>query len=235
MLAAEEQYRLLQQSLVATLFYDFSYSALVTNSEHRIVWANAAFEQTYGYLIEEVIGLPSKLIHDPSLPEDAIKPAARQLLDRRKPWQGSYRNRRANGEIFTAYYVAVPLGEIATLPINGVFAVSGPESEADHLRESVLSHTVNRCIALAVTAQSNGTTGDGEPKNFSRKGQRQREIHRLTLLGYTSKEIASLMGISPSTVNVVRWKLGQTSTAKTSPQLAESKSVVLSKYYSISV
>ena len=214
MLAAEEQFRLIEQSLIATLFSDFCYPSLVTNTEHRIVWANAAFEQAYGYRIKEVIGLPAKLLHDPSLPKDAIKPAARQLLAQRKPWSGAYRNRRANGEIFTAYYVAVPLGDIASLPVSGTFSVSAPESEADQLRDNLLSHAVNRCLNLAVDSLAHGEADRTPTKKASRKGQRQREIHRLTLLGHTSKEIAALMGISPSTVNVVRWKIAQTRSEK---------------------
>lgn len=222
MLPAEEQHRLLQHSLVAALFSDFAFPALVTNAEHRIVWANGAFERSYGYKTREVIGLPVKMIHDPSLPDEAIKPAARQLLERRKPWHGTYRNRRANGELFVAYYVAVPLGEIASLPVSGVFSVSAPESEAEHLRESVLHHTLNRCVSLAVADRTSTPRAENESKALPRKGQRQREIHRLTLLGYTTKEIASLMGISPSTVNVVRWKLAQGSDPK--PQQRHSRS-----------
>lgn len=207
MLPPEEHHHLIQNSLVETLFADFRHAAMVTNTEHRIVWANAAFEKFYGYRVAAVIGLPATLLHDPALPDDALKPVARQLLERRLPWFGAYRNQRANGEVFTAHYFAVPLDHFANLPVSGVFCVSCGESEADGLRDDVLSHIINRSLGLAAMAQANGDTPSAE--TFSRKGQRQREIHRLTLLGYSSKEIAALMGISPSTVNVVRWKLGQ--------------------------
>lgn len=207
MLSAEEHSRLIQNSLIDRLFADFVFPSMVTNADHRIVWVNAAFNSAYGYQREEVIGLPVKLIYDPELSADTIKPAARQLLQLRKPWCGPYRNRRANGEVFTAYYVAVPLSSLAELPVTGVFCVSGPENESEALRESVLSHVVNRCFALA--ASGGATTSQGNVRTLSTKGQRQREIHRLSLLGYSSKEIASVMQISPSTVNVVRWKLAK--------------------------
>lgn len=206
MLPPSECYALIQNSLVGKLFGEFRYPGLMTNAEHRIVWANRAFEGFYGYKVEEVIGLPASMLHDPSLPDDTLKPVARQLLERRKPWTGTYRNRRANGEIITAYYFAAPLDHFAHLPVNGVFCVSCPESEADGLRDEVLAYLVNRCLSLAAAAEAEGNLPI--TTQFSRKGQRRREIHRLTLLGYSSKEIAGLMGISPSTVNVVRWKLG---------------------------
>jgi FixJ family two-component response regulator len=45
-------------------------------------------------------------------------------------------------------------------------------------------------------------------EGVSSRGARQREVQRLVSLGYSSKDIGSIMNISPSTVNVVRWKLG---------------------------
>jgi PAS domain S-box-containing protein len=212
MLPPEEHFRLIQQSLIEQLFAEFRHAALVTNSEHRIVWANAAFEAFYGYKVPAVIGLPATMLHDPELPEDTLRPVARQLLEKRLPWSGSYRNQRANGEVFNAYYFAVPLDHFPRLPVNGVFCVSCLDSDAGGLRDEVLGHVVNRCLTLAANAEADGTGRSAG--NLSRKGQRQREIHRLTLLGYSSKEIAGLLGISPSTVNVVRWKLGQNTPRK---------------------
>lgn len=212
MLPPDEHHRLIKQSLVGTIFAEFRHAAMVTNPEHRIVWANAAFEKLYGYQVHAVIGLPATMLHDPSLPEDSLKPVARQLLERRQPWSGSYRNQHANGDIFTAHYFAVPLDHFPHLPVNGVFCVSCLEADAEGLHDEVLGHVVNRCLGLAATAAANG--GNASAATLSRKGQRQREIHRLTLLGYSSKEIASLLSISPSTVNVVRWKLGQAAPRK---------------------
>lgn len=208
MLPAEEHHRLIRESLVGIIFAEFRHAALVTNPEHRIVWANSAFEKLYGYEVAAVIGLPATMLHDPKLPPETLKPVATQLLHKQQAWTGTYRNQHANGETFTAFYFAVPLVHFTHLPVSGVFCVSCLESEAEGLREEVLSHVVNRCVGIAAKAEANGL--GPLAGNLSRKGQRQREIHRLTLLGYSSKEIAGLMGIAPSTVNVVRWKLGQT-------------------------
>ena len=212
MFPPDQHERLISQSMVGTLFAGFRHAAIVTNSEHRIVWVNAAFEKLYGYRASAVLGLPATLLHDPSLPVDSLKPVARQLLEERRPWCGTYRNQHANGKAFNAYYFAVPLDHFPHLPVNGVFCVSCLEADAEGLRDEVLGHVINRCVGLAVTNASEG--GNAARSTLSRKGQRQKEVHRLSLLGYSSKEIAGLMGISPSTVNVVRWKLGRAATAK---------------------
>jgi PAS domain S-box-containing protein len=214
MLSPLEHHRLIQQSLVGKLFSSFRHPAFITNAEHRIVWTKGAWETFYGYHNDEILGLPATILHDPALPEDAIKPIARQLLEKRQPWIGTYRNRHANGEIFTVFYFTVPLDHCAELPVNGVFCTCCREVDGSRLQSEVLGHVVNLSLSLAATVAADGI--ENSAAHLARKGQRQREIHRLTLLGYSSKEIASLMGITASTVNVVRWKLGKTT--QTSPR-----------------
>ena len=42
-----------------------------------------------------------------------------------------------------------------------------------------------------------------------RKGDRMREIMRLTQMGYSTKEVAHFMDIAPNTVAQVKWRLSK--------------------------
>jgi DNA-binding NarL/FixJ family response regulator len=70
-----------------------------------------------------------------------------------------------------------------------------------------MAYLVNECFRLQALDPNALVSRAVVPK----MGARQREVQRLVSLGYTTKEIAFAMEISPSTVNVVRWKLAQDS------------------------
>ncbi len=90
---AEAENRLLAHALRSV-----SQCVSVTDTEDRILFVNRAFEETYGYPEEELVGKPISVVrspHTPSANASTILPATLA-----GGWQGQVINRRKNGEDF---------------------------------------------------------------------------------------------------------------------------------------
>ncbi len=75
-----------------------SESVCVTDLEDRIIYVNPAFQRTYGYTAEEVLGKPISILRSPSNSPEIIREILPATL--RGGWQGELLNRRKDGSEF---------------------------------------------------------------------------------------------------------------------------------------
>ncbi|MBN1957721.1 MAG: PAS domain S-box protein [Desulfuromonadales bacterium] len=83
-------------------------SIVITDTEGRIEFVNAAFEETTGYRSAEVIG------KNPRILQSGKTPAARftqlwKTISRGKVWQGEFVNKKKNGEHYEENVLIVPI------------------------------------------------------------------------------------------------------------------------------
>jgi len=110
-----ERKRAEAELLIAAALFESQEAMLVTNADRLILRVNKAFTQLTGYSAEEAVGqLPSLL--KSGCQDDAFYAALWQRLLATGNWRGRIRDRRKNGEIFTAWLSisAVAWGECET-------------------------------------------------------------------------------------------------------------------------
>ena len=110
-----ERKRAEAELLIAAALFESQEAMLVTNADRLILRVNKAFTQLTGYSAEEAVGqLPSLL--KSGCQDDAFYAALWQRLLATGNWRGQIRDRRKNGEIFTAWLSisAVAWGECET-------------------------------------------------------------------------------------------------------------------------
>lgn len=182
-------------------FFDaFPFPIDVTDPCNRIIYINRAFREFYGYGEGEVVGLLPHFLLPPEFDRRLLVENVQALADKQQTFAGVQTNVTASGERVDVFLAGLPLGVIAGAPpIGFVYAACRPEQKEEMM------------LALARLALG-AYFGSGGISTFEagakpQRGDRQRAIMKLSALGYSTKQIAVMMDITPSTVGYVRWKL----------------------------
>jgi len=77
-------------------------SIIVTDRQNRIIKANHAFLQTFGYTEDEILGINPHMLSSITQ-ESPLNLEIWETLLRKKQWSGEIWNTRKNGEIFSAW------------------------------------------------------------------------------------------------------------------------------------
>ena len=182
-------------------FDHFPHQVLICNADNRIVYANPAFLKRYGYSKKNLLGLQPKVLWSETQSAASRKEMMETVFERHQPWQGAVVNLTATGVPYHIHLFVLPLRAIAHERPIGYMGVS-----CDIGEEQVVTFDL-------IASLTSHLLGSMKEENFrllpfkqKERGDRQREIMRLTDLGFSTKEIAHMMEISPSTVGVVKWK-----------------------------
>ena len=182
-------------------FDNFPHQVLICNADNRIVYANPAFLKRYGYTKKALIGLPPKVLWSESQSAANFKAMMETVFERYQHWQGPVVNLTATGEAYHIHLFVLPLRPLTNERPIGYMGVSCDIGEEQAVTFDLIASLTTHLL------------GSMKEENFrllpfkqKERGDRQREIMRLTNLGFSTKEIAHMMGISPSTVGVVKWK-----------------------------
>ncbi|AMK77413.1 MULTISPECIES: EAL domain-containing protein [Methylomonas] len=97
----ELQRREAEQRLAASVFAHTHDSVVITDSENRIIDANAAFSRITGYSREEVLGKNPSILKSGRQSTEFYK-AMWQALNAHDHWSGELWNRNKKGEVFAA-------------------------------------------------------------------------------------------------------------------------------------
>jgi hypothetical protein len=196
--------KLLTDSWFGLLFDGYSFPVSVTNSANHFIYLNPAFEKFYHYSAKQLLGLSPSVLGHGTVSVAQAKEIRRSLIGMKGHWEGVLNNRMASGKSVRIFLLALalkPMGPELPSAFVGLSCL-----ERDHLKliSSLLGH-------VALLALHNETTRvELSPRPLTNaRGSRRNEIIRLTHFGYTSKEVAQLMNISPSTVANVKWKTRQ--------------------------
>ncbi|MEA2424555.1 MAG: two-component system, cell cycle sensor histidine kinase and response regulator CckA [Thermoleophilaceae bacterium] len=166
---------------------------IATDATGTVTTWNSRAETLYGWSRDEAIG---SHINDLTVPAESRHTAERIMdaIGRGQSWQGSFRLRRKDGSVFTAFVKDSPIVDDGRL--IGVVGVSIEISDPE--------------LANAVRAVVQIQRADGRrPRTLS---PREREVLGLLARGLTGEQIAERLVLSPETIRThirnAREKLG---------------------------
>jgi len=99
----------------------------VTDLQGRITYCNPAFIEVSGYAASELLGQPHNLVRHPDMPGEAFRDMWATIQSQR-PWTGTVKNRRKNGDYYWVQANATPLQDNGT--IIGYLSVRSVPSSA---------------------------------------------------------------------------------------------------------
>lgn len=180
----------------------FPYPVTLTDRDNRFVFANEAFVQRYGYLSRDLIGLTPRVLIPRQSPKRMLESFNEHVLRRHSRWEGVLVNRKRDNEVFRIHLSVFPLRLNEGAPPVAYLGVMSETSERSEmllelvhlLSDQWFQNSLQRALPSLT-----GANGNGAP--------RQSAILKLCRMGFSTKEIAHIMGVSPSTVGVVRWRL----------------------------
>jgi hypothetical protein len=196
-------------SEIQTLLDSLSSAATITNSDNIFTYANAAFLKKYDYKLSDIIGVSPQILQPKKSCKESYRESCKIAIAQNKPWSGRIYNIDSKQNEFEVYLCIVPLKPIPTLRAAGFLGMSTPAG----LEAQLINDIVTLLFAAAAFMQSESPIHQLS-EGRGRRTTRQSEILKLFNLGYLPKEIASLLNITTSTVNVVRWKSRQPIKAK---------------------
>jgi PAS domain S-box-containing protein len=168
-------------------------AVIATDPTGTVTTWNSRAEILYGWSREEAIGAH---INDLTVPAESRR-TAEEILDalgRGQAWQGSFRLRRKDGSVFTAFVKDSPILEDGRL--IGVVGVSIEISDPE---------LANAVRAVVQVARSDG-------RRARTLSPREREVLSLLARGLTGEQIAERLVLSPETIRThirnAREKLG---------------------------
>lgn len=176
----------------------FPYPATLTNSKDRFVYVNKAFTTRYGFSEKEILGLSPTILVPKDFPEGELKALKRHIATRQHGWEGPLINRTKSLEPILIYLRTAPVRPDKRLPTLLYLGFSALPEEIKNAETELFSLLAGALLS-----------GELMSTKSSKKGaekSRQLEVCRLRDLGYSTKEIAAIMGITSSTVNVVTWR-----------------------------
>lgn len=203
MLTAKSHSQLLCQTPWRTLIDSFPYPAALTNSRHRFLYINPAFERFYGKKLEEMVGISPWVLMPRTQDSVPIAQMRKALNSRTAMWAGSLTNVDASGKAVRIHLVAFGLRGGRSGPPVAYLSMVAPEADGPTLLPALAQHLGENWLRQAATMKTE------LPISQDGRGERQEEIMRLTRMGYSTKEIATFMGIATSTVANVKWKLNR--------------------------
>jgi len=204
-----DHYLLIKKSLLGEIFDGFEYPCNVISSGYRIIYANRAFCRYYGYKIDQVIGLSPKVLLPKNYQPKKITDLQKQIIIRKKPFVGEIVNVNSQGRESVVFLKVVPI-----TPLSSSYPVAHVSISCDRAKkDAMLISLLGRVSNFAYTYDLKAPRALPKIKSYQR-GDRQTEIVKMSDLGYSTKEIAAVMGISVSTVGFVKWKMANKGSLK---------------------
>jgi PAS domain S-box-containing protein len=171
-------------------------AVIATDADGVVTTWNVRAELVYGWSRSEAIG---RHISELTVPEESRGTAEEIMgtIQRGEPWQGTFRLRRKDGSIFTAYVKDSPL-----LDRDGnLIGIVGVSIEIG-----------DPALARAIRSLVSDDNHHGPQRRTRTLSPREREVLSLLARGLTGEQIAERLVLSPETVRThirnAREKLG---------------------------
>lgn len=203
MLTAKAHSQLIVQTPWRALFDSFAFPAALANSRHRFLYVNQAFERFYGIKLGDIVGVSPWILMPRNQSSATVAQMRKALAGRTAMWSGQLTNLDASGKSVSIHLFAFGLrgGKIGAPA--AYLSLSAPAADGPRLLPALTQHLGEHWLRHAASVATE------IPVDQSGRGERQEEILRLTRMGYSTKEIATFMGIATSTVANVKWKLNR--------------------------
>lgn len=202
-----EIYSFLRRQPIAQAMEQLAFPAILTDESDTILYANEALCESHGYTVRQLVGMTPRLL----LP---IHQAAELLALRhrlvRGPAEKVLDSVRSDGQRQRLSFRLVALGvrlgaalKVQTVYL-GVFCPCGSEAPRDLAMMTIPWMQLAGSLANPTPAEA-----DGEAPACPPLSQREAQIKMLDLVGCDTKRIAHVLGISGSTVRVLRARIRQ--------------------------
>lgn len=178
-------------------------AVIATDADGVVVTWNARAEALYGWTREEAIGRHVSQVTVADQSRDEAE-AILATLQRGEAWQGSFRLRRKDGSVFTAFVKDSPILD-ARGELVGIVGVS------IEIGDPELANAVRALVTDGANRNNSHTNHHGRRRARS-LSPREREVLGLLARGLTGEQIAERLVLSPETVRThirnAREKLG---------------------------
>ncbi len=121
LLDEEERQRREREQMLATAVATMQQPVLIVGLERRVIYANAAAADEYGFTVEEFLGVPLERMIDASVPARRIAPGGPESAT--GPWAVEQLHRRKDGSKFPASVLLSTIRDESGMPVGQVVAV----------------------------------------------------------------------------------------------------------------
>jgi len=194
---------------IKRLLDTISSPATITNGDNIFIYANQAFLDYYKYKLADIIGVSPQILQPLKGSRESYRESFQVAITQHRPWSGFIQNIDSSQNQCAVYLCIIPLRPMPTMRAAGFLGISTPAGNEVKLIGDIFTLLINASELTSSDAPLQKLT-----HLLPKVPSRQNQILRLAELGYTSKTIAAALDITPSTVNVVRWKARQPVPAK---------------------
>jgi PAS domain S-box-containing protein len=181
----------IRNSRLGRVLEDFPHPTTVANGQNLLIHVNPAFTSFYGWSEPEILGLTPRLLVDRSFPEQELRKIKRRISTAPTSWCGTLENITKEGKRLLVRLWTLRLRPEPGLPRLFHLGVTVPAS-SDLRPEDELTAR----LAGAVLAERR------LPQPGTKRLSRVQQIRNFRTLGYSTKEIADILGVAPNSINV---------------------------------
>ena len=178
-------------SQLGNLLEAFPHAATIANRDNTLVYVNRAFTRVYGWEENEILSLTPRLLVRRDFPEAQLREIRQAISSAPTGWCGQLENVTKSGNTFLARIWAARIRPTSDLPCLYYIGLTVPADSGLRPEEELTSRLAGALLQQKTTRQTT-------PERLSRSQQ----IENLRSLGYTTKEIAQVLGVEPNTINV---------------------------------
>lgn len=179
-------------SRLGSILDDFPYAATVANKDNSLVFVNRAFTRLYGWQERELISLTPRLLVTREFPEGELRKIRQAISTAPSGWSGELENVTKAGRKFLARIWAARVRPDSSLPCLYYLGLTVPADSGVRPEEELTSR-----LAGTLLREKHSQPPPAE------RLSRTEIISNLRSLGYSTKEIAQVLGVAANTINVL--------------------------------
>jgi PAS domain S-box-containing protein len=191
MAVIKAQNQAVRRSRLGRVLEDFPYPATVANAHNLLVYVNPAFTGFYGWHEKEVLGLTPRFLVDRAFPEKELIRIKREITEAPTQWCGQVENVTKSRKRLLVRLWAIRVRPDPKLPCLYYLGLTVPVASNARPEEEFTSR-----LAGSLLAERN----DEHPG--TERLSRSQQIGNFRALGYSTKDIAQILGVAPNSINV---------------------------------
>ncbi len=179
---------------LSNIAQSISQAVMVQDNERKIVFANKAFEDMYGFKTEEIVGKSATILYPDAAETNKTYLEVTRALEKNGSWIGELKRRRKNGESFTLLQFASQLRDSRGAAI-GIVTINTDVTEKKELElrlqqnEERLRRIVdNAPIGIVVTDNKGNLVQTNEEECRFAKASRE-ELLKLNFFNLVDKRV----------------------------------------------
>lgn len=191
MAAIKAQNKAIRNSRLGRVLEEFPHPSTVANGHNLLVYVNPAFTSLYGWEEREVLGLTPRFLVDRAFPEKELVRIKREITEAPTQWCGHIENVTKSRRKLLVRLWAMRVRPEHALPYLYYLGLTVPVVSNARPEEELTS----RFAGFLLYDRHDQRPGI---EHLSRSQQ----IENFRALGYSTKDIAQILGVAPNSINV---------------------------------